>query len=209
MRRTMVRRTESDDSSGTRRTPRRRGPMRKLSSPNSGERLRICGAAGFRAPPESKYSSSSLTSTAEKSPTPQVLPGATSCGWPSAPRVAISWHCSWRAPEAQLFAAQSGAHTGAITKASTVKKASKAAFAGRARTGIVLFIISFSCGAAALEPSTLISWPRRANRKSGSRLQFEAWLCSPKSQRRTPFGNFENPPRPAAAATEEAAQSSR
>jgi hypothetical protein len=174
MRRMVVPRRESGDSNGTRCTPRRRGPMPKLSSPNSGERLSITGAAGFRAPCESKYSSSSLTSTAEKSLTPQALPGATSCGWASTLVVAISWHCSCRAPEAQLFAAQSGAHTGAITKASTVKKASTAAFAGRARTGIVSFILSFSCGAAALEPSTPVSSPWRANRKSDSRHQFAA-----------------------------------
>ena len=203
----VVSRRESDDSNGMRCTPRRRGPMRQLSSPNSGEPLRIAGAAG-RASCESKYSSSGLTSTAEKSLAPQALPGASSCGRP-APVVAISWHCSGRTPEAQLLAAQSGAHTGAVTKASTVKKASTAAFTGRARTGIASFILLSSSGSAALEPSTLSSSPWRANRKSNSRHQPEASLCSPKSQRRTPFGNFENPPRPAAAATEEAAHSNR
>jgi hypothetical protein len=64
-------------------------------------------------------------------------------------------------------------------------------------------------GAASLEPSTLISSPWRANLKSESRHQSEASFSSPKSQRRTPFGSFENRPSPAAEATEEAAQSNR
>jgi hypothetical protein len=207
MRRIVVNRRESGKANGMRCTSRSWGPVRKLPSPKSGEPLRIAGAAGFRAPGESKYSSSALTSTAEKSRSPQTLPGATSCGLPSAPVVAISWHCSWRGPEAQPFAAQNGAHTGAITKASTVKKASTAAFAGRTRTGIVSFILSFSCGPAALEPSTPVAIARQSEKDS--RHQLHASLCSPKSQRRTPFGNFENRPSPAAAATEEAAQSNR
>jgi hypothetical protein len=119
------------------------------------------------------------------------------------------WHGSGRTPEAQLFAVQSGAHTGAVAKASIVKKASTAAFADRARTGIISFISLSSRGTAAREPSPLISSAWRANRKSDSRHQFEVSLGSPKSQRRTPFGNFENPPSPAAEATEEAAQSNR
>jgi|HubBroStandDraft_3_1064219.scaffolds.fasta_scaffold45027_2 hypothetical protein len=160
MRRMVVNRRESDDSNGMRCTPGGRGPMRQLSSPNAGEPLSTPGAAAVRAPCESKYSSG-LTSTAEKSLTPQALPGAASCGRPSAPVVAISWHCCGRTPEAQLFAAQSGAHTGAVTKASTVKKASTAEFAGRARTGIAWFILLSSFGTAALGPSTLISSPRR------------------------------------------------
>jgi hypothetical protein len=167
MRRIVVHRGESDDSNGMRGTPRRCGLARKSSSSNCGELLRITGAVGLRAPSESKYSSSALTSTAEKSLRPQTLLGATSCGLPSAPVVAISWHCSWRAPEAQLFAAQSGAHTGAITKASTVKKASTAAFAGRGRTGIEGFIprsaLWRSCSRAF--PSRLMAMARHSAKR--------------------------------------------
>jgi hypothetical protein len=49
----------------------------------------------------------------------------------------------------------------------------------------------------------------RAKLKNNSRHQWGASLRSPKSQRRTPFGNFENRPSPSAAATEDAAQSNR
>jgi hypothetical protein len=45
-------------------------------------------------------------------------------------------------PKEQILAAQSGAHTGAIAKASTVRMASMATFAGRPRTGIVWFTLS-------------------------------------------------------------------
>jgi hypothetical protein len=58
-------------------------------------------------------------------------------------------------PEEQIFAAQSGAHTGAIAKPSTVRIASSATLAGRARTGIVWFTFSSLRQAVAFKLSTL------------------------------------------------------
>jgi hypothetical protein len=57
--------------------------------------------------------------------------------------------------EAQIFPAQSGAHTGAASKASTVSNAK--AFANRARTGVVSFFLTSSRYPAVFQPSTLIA----------------------------------------------------
>jgi hypothetical protein len=207
MRRIVVERREFADFIGTRCTSQRSGLACRLARLCADEPLISACAGSFRNSGESKDCSPALTSTAENSEAPQGLFGATNRSLPPAPILGISWHCPCPAPGGQIFAAQSGAHAGAIAKARTVSMASMATFAGRARTGIVWFILSSLRLAVASSCQLSARW--RAKLKNNSRHQRGASLRSPKSERRTPFGNFENRPSPAAAATEDAAQSKR
>lgn len=108
-----------------------------------------------------------------------------------------------------MLAAQIVAHTGATSKASTVKSARATAPGAGVRVEIVSDILLSSRYVGALETSPLA-------RRRGASIwtvipanQPGLWLCSPKSQRRKPFGNFDNRPSPARPATEDAAQSNR
>lgn len=135
MRRTVLSGEGGFDSSGTRCAPEHPGPEFTFSSFVSGEWLNSAGA-------ESARCSSALTSTAEKSVAVQVLVGATYWSPGFAPRLAISWHCSWLAREEQLLAAQRGAHIGTASNASTVISAITVVEC--ARTGIISFLLSLS-----------------------------------------------------------------
>jgi hypothetical protein len=116
---------ESGESNGIRWMAQRAGLASKLPEALSSERRIGVGAASFRTPRESEDCSSAFTSTAEKSASAQSLPGAISISPLRSPVLAISWHCSGRAPEEQCFAAQSGAHTGAIKIANRVNTAKR------------------------------------------------------------------------------------
>ena len=178
MRRTVLSGEGGFDFSGTRCAPERPGPEFTSSSFVSGEWLNSAGA-------ESARCSSALTSTAEKSVAVQVLVGATYWSPGFAPRLAISWHCSWLEREEQLLAAQRGAHIGTASNASTVISAITVVEC--ARTGIISFLLSLSRLPANFDHLEML--PR-----------------SPKSQRRRPSGNFDSRTGPAWAVTEDAAQ---
>lgn len=155
MRRIVVKRREFADSIGTRCTTQRSGLACRLARLCADEPLISACAGSFRNPDESKDCPPALTSTAGNSEAPQSLFGATNRTLPPAPILAISWHCPCPAPEGQIFAAQSGAHTGAIAKASAARMASTVMFAGRARTGIGWFTFSSLRVAVAFKASTL------------------------------------------------------
>jgi hypothetical protein len=157
MRRTVVRGKGSADSIGTRCTLQRPELASKFPKLRSKVPLIAAGAEALRTSCESKVSSSAFTSTAEKSEDAQALLEAINCPPPLAPMLTISWHCSWLLSEEQAPAAQSGAHTGAASNASTVSSAS--ALASRAWAGIVSFILISSRYAAALQSSIHIRRP--------------------------------------------------
>lgn len=155
MRRIVVKRRKFADSIGTRCTTQRSGLACRLARLCADEPLISACAGSFRNSGESKDCSPALTSTAENSEAPQGLFGATNRSLPPAPILGISWHCPCPAPGGQIFAAQSGAHTGAIAKASPVRMASTVMFTGRARIGIGWFTLSSLRVAVAFKISTL------------------------------------------------------
>jgi hypothetical protein len=93
IRRIVVKSREPADFDGIRCEFHRSGFISRLPRLCSDERFTNDCSGVFRTPCESRDSLSALTSTAEKSGVLQTLLGATSRSLPSAPVLAISWHC--------------------------------------------------------------------------------------------------------------------
>lgn len=136
MRRGGIRRREVANSNGIRCALKCPRLVRKLSKYRWCDPPIRTGAESLRIPREDIFCSSDLESTAENSEAPQVLPGAMNCSSP-APIPSMPWQCTWRAPEEQFLAAQSGAHIGAASNTNIVMSAKTTALAGRVRIGII------------------------------------------------------------------------
>lgn len=155
MRRGGISRREVANSNGIRCALKCPRLVRKLSKYCWCDPPISTGAESLRIPREDIFCSSDLESTAENSAAPQVLPGAMNCSSP-APIPSMPWQCTWRAPEEQFLAAQSGAHIGAASNTNIVMSAKTTALAGRVRIGIIFRILSTLRYAARFEPSTFI-----------------------------------------------------
>ena len=122
MRRIVVSERESEKSEEIRRIPRLLRSFCRFSAWLAFDGTANRGANSLSASLEERNCSADLARTAENSGAVQLLPVARIC-CPLAPIVCISWQDSLPACEEQVFAAQSEAHIGAISKARPVSSA--------------------------------------------------------------------------------------